>query len=196
MGIFWVWRQISQIGLLVAPSYRRHVLFRTLLGVCWGVNVVFTIKIGRKMAIFLVALEKSFFCLCQFRLFFSQLTFTGGNHWPNFVPTIPFGRKSGVVFCLQIEKVLCLLTSLGYTFTEFFSFLGLPSMKASSFLDRTVCRRTRVPQVACCCWEVAFFLLFLLLIMKCFVLYKFEIFKMIKVFKKIGCGLQNAHLKL
>ena len=32
--------------------------------------------------------------------------------------------------------------------------------------------------------------------MKCFVLYKFEIFQMIEVLKKIGCGLQNAHLKL
>ena len=41
-----------------------------------------------------------------------------------------------------------------------FLFLGLPSMKVSSSLDRTVCGRTRVPQVACCYWEVAFFLLF------------------------------------
>ena len=32
--------------------------------------------------------------------------------------------------------------------------------------------------------------------MKCFVLYTIEIFKMIKVLKKDGCGLQNAHLKL
>ena len=32
--------------------------------------------------------------------------------------------------------------------------------------------------------------------MKCSVLYKFEIFQMIEVLKKIGCGLQNAHLKL
>ena len=39
-------------------------------------------------------------------------------------------------------------------------FLGLPSIKNSSFLDRTVCRRTRVPQVACCYWEVAFFFTF------------------------------------
>ena len=27
-------------------------------------------------------------------------------------------------------------------------------------------------------------------------LYTFEIFKMIKVLKKVRCGLQNAHLKL
>ena len=40
------------------------------------------------------------------------------------------------------------------------------------------------------------FLLFLSFIMKCFVLYTFEIFKKIKVLKKIGCGLQNAHLQL
>ena len=32
--------------------------------------------------------------------------------------------------------------------------------------------------------------------MKYFVHYKFEIFQMIKVLKKIGCGLQNAHSKL
>ena len=43
---------------------------------------------------------------------------------------------------------------------KFSLFLGLPSMKVSSFLDTTVCRRTRVPQVACCYWEVAFFYIF------------------------------------
>ena len=41
-----------------------------------------------------------------------------------------------------------------------------------------------------------FFLLFLSFFMKCFVLYTFETFKMIKVLKKVGFGLQNAHLKL
>ena len=122
MGIFWLWRQISQIGLLGAPRYSRHVLFSTLLGVCWGVNVVFTIKIGWEMAIFQARMKKSNWCLCQFRLFFFQLTFTGGNPWPNTVPANPFGRKSGVFFCLQFEKVLCLLTSFSYTCTNFFFF--------------------------------------------------------------------------
>ena len=98
MGIFWIWRQIYQIGLLGAPRYSRHVLFSTLLGACWGVNVVFTIKIGREMAIFQARMKKSNWCLCHFRLFFFQLTFTGGNPWPNLVPKIPFGRKSGVFF--------------------------------------------------------------------------------------------------
>ena len=98
MGIFWLWRQISQIGLLVAPSYSRHVLFGTLLGVCWGVNVVFAIKIEREMAIFQGRMKKWNWCLCQFRPFFFFLTFTGGNPWPNTVPANPFGMKSGVFF--------------------------------------------------------------------------------------------------
>ena len=32
--------------------------------------------------------------------------------------------------------------------------------------------------------------------MKCFVLYTFETFKIIKALKKVGFGLQNAHLQL
>ena len=160
MGLFWFWRQKSQIGLLGEPSYSRHVLLGTLLGVCWGVHAIFTLKIRREMVIFQARTKKSVCCLCQFRLFFFQLTFTGGNPWPILVPTNPFGRKSGVFFCLQIEKVLCLLTLFSYTCTEFFFFLRLPSMKVSSFLDKTVCRHTGVPQRAFCYRKVAFFYFF------------------------------------
>ena len=122
MVIFWIWRQISQIGLPVAPRSRRHLLFNTSLGVRRRIFGVFMKKIERDKTNFLAPIKKSFFCLCQFRLFFFFLTFTGGNPWPNTVPANPFGRKSGVFFCLQIEKVLCLLTSFSYTCTKFFFF--------------------------------------------------------------------------
>ena len=98
MGVFWLWRQIFQNGLLVAPLDRRHVLFSTSLGVCWGISGVFVKKIERDMTNFLARIKKSFFCLCQFRLFFFFLTFTGGNPWPNTVPANPFGMKSGVFY--------------------------------------------------------------------------------------------------
>ena len=42
---------------------------------------------------------------------------------------------------------------------NFFFWIFLP-WKFQVLLDRTVCRRTRVPQVACCFWEVAFFFYF------------------------------------
>ena len=102
----------------------------------------------------------------------------------------------GLFFACNLKKFFVYWHCSVIPAPNFFFFLGLPSMMVSIFLDRTVCRRTRVPQVACCYWEVAFFLLFLLFIMKCFVLYTFEIFKMIKVFKNVGRGLQNSHIKL
>ena len=124
MGIFWLWRQISQIGLLVAPNYSRHVLFSILLRVGWIVKVVFTIKIGREMAIFQAGMKTSNWCLCQFRLFFFFLTFTGGNPGRIQSRQIHLAGNPVSFFCLQIEKVLCLLTSFSYTFTEFFFFFG------------------------------------------------------------------------
>ena len=102
----------------------------------------------------------------------------------------------GLFFACKLKKFFVYWHRSVIPAPNFSFFLGLPSMKVSSFLDRTVWKRTREPQVACCYWEVAFFLLFLLFNMKFFVLYTFEIFKMIKVLKKVRCGLQNAHLKL
>ena len=127
---------------------------------------------------------------------FFQLTFTGGNPWPNLVPTIPFGRKSGVFFCLQIEKVLCLLTSFSYTCTNFFFFwVFLPWKFLVFWTERSAyVQGYNKEHAAIEKWR--FFLLFLSFIMKCFVLYTFETFKLIKVLKKVGFGLQNAHLKM
>ena len=160
MVIFWIWRQISQIGLPVAPRSRRHLLFNTSLGVRRRIFGVFMKKIERDKTNFLAPIKKSFFCLCQFRLFFFFLTFTGGNPWPNTVPANPFGRKSGVFFASKLKKFFVYWHLSVIPAPNFSFFLGLPSIKVSSFLDRTVCRRTRVPQVACCCWEVAFFFYF------------------------------------
>ena len=146
--------------MLVAPRSRRHVLCSALLGVCWGVNVVFTIKIEREMAIFQARMKKSNWCLCQFRLFFFQLTFTGGNRWPNLVPTIPFGRKSGVFFCLQIEKVLCFFFYRWRSCWPKFLHLYLHQIEISISSGKAVHVRSRLTHVACYCKKTGILLLF------------------------------------
>ena len=125
-----------KLGCPVAPRTGRHLLFSTSLGVRRSIFGVFMKKIERDKTNFLAPIKKSFFCLCQFRLFFFFLTFTGGNPWPNTVPANPFGRKSGVFFCLQIEKVLCFLTSFSYTCTEFFFLFGSSFHKSFKFFGQ------------------------------------------------------------
>ena len=177
MGIFWLWRQIFQNGLLVAPRDRRHVLFSTSLGVCWGISGAFVKKIEQNMTNFLAPIKKSFFCLCQFRLFFLFLNFTGGNPWPNTVPANPFGMKSGIFFCLEIERVLGFHWDRSFIPAPKFSFLRLPSIKLSNFFDKTLHRRSEVLEVACCCGKSSIFLVFLLIFDEIFCALHFSIFQ-------------------
>ena len=192
MGIFWLWRQLSQLGLLGAPSYSRHVFFGTLLGVCWGVHAVFTLKTGRELAICQARMKKSVCCLCQFRLFFFRLTFTGGNPWPKLVPAIPFGMKPGVFFCQETENVFCLLTTFIYNCFEVFKFGSAFYQSFKFFLDRTVHGRSVVPQVAFCSRQFGFFKIFSVDSHEMFCALYILNFQHEQIFKNLRCGLENA----
>ena len=196
MEIFWICRQISQIGLLVAPSYSRHVLCGTLLSVCWGINLVFTIKIGREMAIFQARMKKWNWCLCQFRLFFFSIDLHRGQPLAKFGPNNSIWQEIRGLFLPANWKSSLFIDIVQLYLHQFFLFLGIPSMKVSSFLDRrsAYVQGYNKEHVAIEKWR--FFYFFLSFIMKCFVLYTFETFKLIKVLKKVGFGLQNAHLKM
>ena len=177
MGIFWLWRQISQIVLLVAPRSRRHLLFSTSLGVRRRIFGVFMRKIERDMTNFLAPIKKSFFCLCQFRLFFSFWPLQGVTPGRIQSRQIHLAGNPGSFFCLQIEKVLCLHWDRSFIPAPKFSFLPLPSIKLSSFFDKTLHRRSGVPEVACCCGKSSIFSVFLLIFDEIFCALHLSIFQ-------------------
>ena len=134
MGIF----KFNGLYLKLGCSQRLAVADMFCSTLCWACADVFLVFLQKKlseMANFLAPCRKSFSCLCQFRLFIFQLTFTGGNPWPKLVPAIPFGMKSGVFFCLQFENSLCLLRSSIYTCTEIFIF-GSPFNQKFKFFGQ------------------------------------------------------------
>ena len=146
------------------------------------------------MANFLAPCRESFSCLCQFRLFIFQLTFTGGNPWPKLVPAIPFGMKSGVFFCLQFEKVFCLLRSFIYICNEVFIF-GYPFHPNFKFFwgkRSLVVQENRKQHVVVEIWD--FLIVFWQFIKNCFVYYAFQNLKLTEVFKNKDVNLKTQLL--
>ena len=115
--------------------------------------MLFHRKFGEIWSFYKHLARNLFFCLSTFRQFFFQFTFTGGNPWPQMVLINPFGMKSVVVFFLQFEKSICLLRSSVHTCTEVFNF-GSSFCQSFESSCITVLRRSRVPQVACCCKKI------------------------------------------
>ena len=190
MGIFWILRQISQIGLLVATRSRRHVLFSILLGVGWSVNVVFTRKIEREMAIFQAPMKKSNWCLCQFRLFFPNWPSQGATSGQIWSQQFHLAGNPGSFFACKLKKFF-VYWDRSFISVPKFSFLGLPSVKISSVLDKTVRKCSRVPQVACCFRKLWIFYILFVIYDERFCALHISNFQK-KSFQKLACGLENA----
>ena len=77
-------------------------------------------KLGEKWQFFRRDWKNQLVVSANFAYFFA-IDLHRGQNWSQ---QFHLAWNPGSFFCLQIEKNLCLLTSFGYNFTEFFIFFG------------------------------------------------------------------------
>ena len=134
-------------------------------------------KLSEIWPIFWRQSRNHFFVSANFAYFFSFWPLQGVTPGRIQSRQIHLAGNPGSFFCLQIEKVLCLHWDRSFIPAPKFSFLPLPSIKLSSFFDKTLHRRSGVPEVACCCGKSSIFSVFLLIFDEIFCALHLSIFQ-------------------
>ena len=117
-------------------------------------------KLSEKRPIFWRQSRNHFFVSANFAYFFSFWPSQGVTPGRIQSRQIHLAGNPGSFFACKLKKFFVYWHLSVIPASNFSFFLGLPSMKVSSFLDKTVCRHTGVPQRAFCYRKVAFFYFF------------------------------------
>ena len=98
----------------------------------------------------------------------------------------------GLFFACKLKKFFVFTDNIHLYLHRSFHFWVCLLSKFQVFLDKTVHRRSVVPQVACCSRQFGFFFILFVDYHEMFCALYILNFQHEQIFKKLGCGLENA----